>query len=290
MNQTAKLIHDFLKNLTATGRRDTTVRNYRLYLNRLNNWLNNHHLDLSELNQTNIEQFTAWLKQTLAQQTGTLKDSTINYHLIALRSLCRYLKKNNLPGPNLSQIGLKKIIPISYPNINPDDLNQWRLAPLQTKEPSLIQWRDKALIELLICTGLKTAAVSRLNRTDLSADQASLKTAGRSLPLSPEAVRYLATYLAERHDTDPALFISHDRAGRSIIRLSRRDQRLSSRSIERLLNNYCQQLKLTVKITPSLLRYHFAQQLLNQGLSISQAQKILGHKHATTTKLYQPKN
>ena len=62
--------------------------------------------------------------------------------------------------------------------------------------------------------------------------------------------------------------------------------RLTTRSIERIVEKYVKQLGLPVKATPHTLRHSFATDLLINGADIRSVQEMLGHSSIQTTQIY----
>ncbi len=108
-----------------------------------------------------------------------------------------------------------------------------------------------------------------------------------NLILDEKSCQIVNDYLAARHDTDQALFISHDRAGRADKRLNRKSFALTPRSIQRIIERYGKLSGLKIKITPSYLRYLYGHKLLDKGEGLNKVRDMLGHAHSTTTQLYQ---
>ena len=62
--------------------------------------------------------------------------------------------------------------------------------------------------------------------------------------------------------------------------------RLTSRSIERIVEKYVKLVGLSVKATPHTLRHNFATDLLINGADIRSVQEMLGHSNIATTQIY----
>ena len=68
--------------------------------------------------------------------------------------------------------------------------------------------------------------------------------------------------------------------------LNRFGDRLSSRSIRKILDKYIRITGLNEKTSPHTLRHSFATHLLNRGANLRMVQELLGHKHLSTTQIY----
>ncbi|MDP2630060.1 MAG: tyrosine-type recombinase/integrase, partial [Candidatus Uhrbacteria bacterium] len=232
------------------------VRKYRLYLNR------------------DIE----------GRDDISLKKSTQNYHLIALRSFLKYLQKCDVKCLSPQKIELAKQGTRSVAFLEPDELARLRNAPDDT--PGIIGLRDRAIIEMLFASGMRVSELSNLkiDQINLKRDEFTVKGKGskhRVVFLSDDAKKALKEYLAKRRDTSPYLFVSHDRA-----KNGREANALTPRSIQRTIEKYATAAGITKKITPHTLRHTFATDLLRNGADIRSVQSMLGHESITTTQVY----
>jgi len=222
------------------------------------------------------------------QQSSTLKKNTQNYHLIALRSFLKYLMKRGITSLSPDRIDLAKIKERSLDLISSQELERLLKAPLENniankKDNNLKNARDKAILELFFSTGLRLSELCSLNRDlDLSKDEFSIRGKGekvRVVFLSDSAKDAIREYLKNRKDLDEPLFIQYSRNGAN-------GNRLTPRSIERIVKYYAIKAGISKKVTPHVIRHSFATDLLSNGADIRSVQMMLGHANIATTQIY----
>ena len=92
--------------------------------------------------------------------------------------------------------------------------------------------------------------------------------------LNDNALISLGEYLKEREGDSEYIFVS-DRKPHG---------KLSTRSVEHLLNKLAKELNYT--LSPHIIRHTSATLALQNGMSITQVQKMLGHASVNTTQIY----
>ena len=280
------LITDFLEYLEVErGRSSLTIRNYEFYLRRFEEWAENP--DVKLINREMIKNYRLWLNRLKeGREEETLKKSTQNYHLIALRAFLKYLAKQDIHAFAPEQIELAKQSKRTVEFLEIDELNRLLAQPFLLGS-DLIAYRDKAILELLFSTGLRVSELANLEieGVNLQRDEFTIRGKGdkpRIVFLSESAKDAIKHYLSKRKDLSPFLFVSHDRAkiGRS------ETGPLTSRSIQRIVERYARSAGITKQITPHTLRHTFATDLLINGADIRSVQSLLGHESITTTQVY----
>jgi integrase/recombinase XerC len=68
--------------------------------------------------------------------------------------------------------------------------------------------------------------------------------------------------------------------------LNRFGDRISDRSIRKILDRYIGNAGLDSRTSPHTLRHSYATHLLDRGANLRQVQELLGHKHLATTQVY----
>ncbi len=274
------------------GRSPLTIRNYTFYLERFSDWAKDPAPNAIDLDM--IHKFRLYLNRLENRENGTLRKSTQNYHLIALRSFLRFLQKHDIPCFSPEKIELAKQGTREVSFLEHEDLDRLLKAPDTIDARPIIRARDKAILELFFSTGMRVSELSALERKgiNLKRDEMSLRGKGDKLRivfLSERSRVCIKAYLDMRDDENEALFIRHDRAApdpNDIKDMNRETGPLTPRSIERLVRHYATAVGIPKKVSPHTLRHSFATDLLMNGADIRSVQSLLGHTSITTTQVY----
>lgn len=296
MTELDRLKQEFLEYLEIEKNRSVlTVRNYDFYLKRFL-----HETGAkkpSDITLPTVKRYRLWLNRFVDSTQGRgLNKRTQNYHMIAVRSFLKYLAKMDVISLASEKIELGKAPDRDVQFLDIEQLLRLLDAPLKDdkgtliEKPSIIQIRDKALLELLFSTGLRVseAATLRRDQVNLAQDEFTVRGKGAKLRvvfLSQPAKDWLKRYINTRTDTSLYLFVSHDRAQSSKQR-TEDDKPLTSRSVERLVSRYAKRVGIMKKITPHTMRHTFATDLLRNGADVRSVQALLGHSSITTTQIY----
>lgn len=281
------------------------VRKYRLYLNRLSGNCRGRQTP-SNLPLRKGENYG---------NEGDLKKVTQNYHIIALRGFLKYLAKRDIKSLPAEKVELGQQEKRQVEFLDKEELERLLNAPAlyvsntsyeekpkkqETKEQrnketeNLIILRDKAILELLFSAGLRVSELVSLNRDDINFDRGefSVRGKGRKLRvafLSDDAKKTLQEYFKKRKDIEDALFINLSCVETLHCNVSTREEkskRLTSRSIQRIVQKYAKIAGIMKKVTPHTIRHSFATDLLFNGADIRSVQSMLGHSNIATTQIY----
>jgi integrase/recombinase XerD len=147
--------------------------------------------------------------------------------------------------------------------------------------------RDRALVHMLYSTAARLSEVVALNRSSVDngrAQYAAITGKGgrsRTLYIRDYARAAVRAYLAERRDSNPALFVAHSRnAGNA---------RLSATSAHNAVKRAVKALGLHGSLSAHDFRHFRATQLLREGMPLEVVQEYLGHADISTTRgIYAP--
>ncbi len=270
-----------------------TQENYSRFLNKFFNWLKDNKLDQlkpGSLNDELIWRYRLFLSRHIDARTKkSLKKSTQNYYLIALRSLLEFFVEKNINSLAPSKIKLardRSEREIKFLNL--DQLERLLDSPEQS---TIIGLRDKSILESLFSTGLRVSELINLNRDQIKikndSDYLEITIVGkgqkvRTVYFSKRAISALKKYLDKRFDLDPSLFINFKPG----IEKTDKSRRLTAKSIEDIVKKYIKIAGLPIMATPHTLRHSFATDLLSQGVDLRLVQEFLGHKNIATTQIY----
>lgn len=282
INEVAKKIDDFLDYMAVEkGSSPLTIRNYKHYLSRLNNFLTSKGKNsLESINLDLVHDFRIYLTKL------GLGRKTQGYHAIALRSFLKWILKNDIQVLEPTKIDLPKVTDRQVKFLSGEQVDRLLNAPTLSDVQGK---RDKAILEVLFSTGLRVSELTSLNKDKIDFTRREFGITGkggrsRVVFLSSRACEYLKKYLDERKDHYKPLFIRHK--GKVDPTTPDEKMRLTPRSIERLIKKYVRKVKLPVDATPHTMRHSYATDLLIAGADIRSVQEMLGHKNISTTQIY----
>jgi integrase/recombinase XerC len=145
--------------------------------------------------------------------------------------------------------------------------------------------RDRAVLELLYASGIRVGELVAVDLEDVGLGERLVRVKGkgkkeRLVLFGKKAEAGLRIYLRARPD------ILKDRLGQNALFLNYKGERLTSRSVERIVGKYIRRTAVKRKISPHSLRHSFASHLLSRGADLRVIQELLGHASLATTQKY----
>ncbi len=212
------------------------------------------------------------------------KKSTIARKLASIRSFFQFcLKKKWLednPAKVVSTPKQDKHVPTF---LSEEEMKHFLDIP--QKPEKALDLRDRALLELLYATGIRVSELVGMDVDDVNFLERLIMVRGkgkkeRLLPFGSKAEESLRGYIAQRS------LINKGNIEATPLFLNYRGKRLTSRSVERIVNKYIRRAALRRKISPHSLRHSFASHLLSRGADLRVIQELLGHESLATTQKY----
>lgn len=280
-----KLKTDFLEYLEVEqNRSQKTIANYDHYLIRLIDFAGD--IKVSDITPELIRKWRLWLNRLGTNTNDELQKTTQNYHLIAVRSFLRYCAKRDIPAMSADKIELARTNRKQVTFLNPEELD--RLFT-QADTSTISGLRDRAILELLFSSGLRVSELVGLNRDHINLKRREFMVRGkgqkdRPIFISEQSAECIRNYLEKRQDNDQALFVRYN--GKKELDFSGNFHRLTSRSVQRMVERNAKLAGITKHVSPHTLRHSFATDLLMNGADLRSVQALLGHSNIATTQIY----
>jgi integrase/recombinase XerD len=155
------------------------------------------------------------------------------------------------------------------------------------EQPNLeqpIEFRDKAMLEVLYATGLRVTELVSLQIYQVSLQQGVVRVTGkgnkeRLVPLGETAIECLYEYIKTAR---PALLLTQS----DVLFPSRRGQQMTRQTFWHRIKYYATKAAIKTDLSPHTLRHAFATHLLNHGADLRVVQMLLGHSDLSTTQIY----
>lgn len=258
---TEQLISLYTDAISVEGKSPKTVDQYRRILTRLYNDTN------TPLDKINVFQIRTWL----INMQKTCSARTVENYRSYLSAFYQWLMKEKLitknPISNVAPIKyLDEVIPI-FTEIYIDMLRTACKTP-----------RERAELELLLCSGIRATELCGLNRQDMDFNSLTgiVKGKGnkqRIIYINEICKKYLLAYLESRTDEEECLFIS------------RIHKRLSKESLRSDMTKLGERAGIK-DVHPHRFRRTFATNLSKKGMNTRAIQKLMGHTDINTTMVY----
>ena len=263
------------------NRSPKTVRAYSHDIRRLGGFLatRGHSLRMKDLCREDLRAFQRHLASELKSPGSRARA------LVAVRSWLRWLAREELVEKDLSNgITLPKLMERLPKPIEPAELARM-LGGLPRE--TLLEKRDRALVQFLISTGCRISEALNLERTDIPRQGTRLIVSGkgskqRPVFLTTDAKEAIGEYLESRTDTSMALFVNYDRSVRDD-----RNRRLTSAGARHIVNRIRLKLGAWSFKSPHVARHTTATTLLEvTGGDVRLVQEVLGHANLNTLQGY----
>ena len=145
--------------------------------------------------------------------------------------------------------------------------------------------RDKLIIELLYCTGMRRAELIGLKAIDVNGSKQELRVLGkrnkeRIIPLSPQTISLISEY--------QQVLSSHfsETISSKHLLLDDNGKVMSDGFVYRKVNKYLRLVTTIGKKSPHVLRHTFATHMLNNGADLNAIKELLGHANLSATQVY----
>ena len=269
LNENIELFLNYLKYERKLS--DNTYKSYYYNLVKIcNNFKDN---NLLKLNSDDIRTYLYNLKES---------SKTKAHYLTVLKSFYNYMLDMDCISKNPCDDIKSPKIPKNLPKFLTEE-EVFKLLDIKCTKP--IDYRNKAMLEVLYATGMRISELLNLEISNINYIDESIKVMGkgskeRIIPISDVTIKYLKIYIDEyrnfilKNNTSEYVFINYN------------GKRMSRQGFFKILKYVCQKSGINKDISPHVLRHSFATHLLNNGADLRIIQELLGHENISTTEIY----
>ncbi|HSG51247.1 MAG TPA: site-specific tyrosine recombinase XerD, partial [Rheinheimera sp.] len=182
----------------------------------------------------------------------------------------------------LSQLANPKIGRSLPKTLSEQDVDALLSAP-DLNDP--IQFRDKAMLELLYASGLRVSELVGLTMQQINLQHGLVRVMGkgqkeRLVPMGEEAAHWIQRFVRE---------VRGQLLGGKLLDVvfpSLRAQVMTRQTFWHRIKFYAKVAHIQAELSPHTLRHAFATHLLNHGADLRVVQMLLGHSDLSTTQIY----
>ena len=205
--------------------------------------------------------------------------------LSAVKTFYRFLLKRGMitVDPAYSVNAPKKSKPLPY-FVAENDLRRL-LGDLQIAE-TYEEKLSRTIICMLYATGMRASELIGLDVSDVDLCNSMVSVVGkrdkqRLIPMLPELVQVLETYLSERK-----ALLANKGEVQALFLQPRTGKRLAYPKLRALVRETLAHVTMQSKRSPHVLRHSFATSLLNHSADLQSVKELLGHESLNTTAVY----
>jgi integrase/recombinase XerC len=286
-NETAaeRAVRSFLRSLTERNASAHTIKGYATDLAQFTAFLGRD--DPNDVDHVRIRKFLAELFDR-----GLSKPSVARA-LAAVRSLYKWLAREGLVKQNPAALVATPKLPKKLPRVpTMEEINN--LLDADMPETAAFPGRDRVIFELLYGCGIRNSELIGINLEDIHWARAAILVRGkgkkeRNVLFGDSASQALRDYLPRRE----ALLAELGKTKRNskpldadALIINQRGQRLTTRSVGRIVKAIAVARGLPPDVHPHTLRHAFGTHMLEEGADLRAIQEMLGHERLSTTQRY----
>ena len=279
------LIDEFILWLTAERRYSPlTVRNYRRDVDDFVAFCGVTH-DTFAPNSIKREDIEEWM--VYLGEERKLKVTSVNRTMASLRTFWRWMLAHGHVDKDLMKTLHQNKAPKRLPTFVPDSRMEDLLAELREDIASddFERLRDALIILLIYTAGLRLSELVEANTSDIAADYTSLRVMGKGRKVRIQPLLGSLGEVLKKYFIQISLQNICTTQKKALI-LSKKGERISRRTVERIVDRRLKGVGIQGKTSPHVLRHTFATRVLNEGGDLREIQELLGHSSLKATQVY----
>jgi integrase/recombinase XerD len=282
----AVMAEAFFTSMQVTNYSEATIRNRYVYLRYFVAWCDERGITRpSEVSRAVLERYQRYLYHYRKQNGDPLSFRSQGLRLSSLKAFFSHLAKHHLILYNpSSEIELPKQEKRLPRHVLTKQEAEKVLNVADTGEP--LGLRDRAMLELIYCTGMRRMELSGLKLYDIDAERGTIMIRrgkgrkDRMVPISERALAWMQKYVAQ---VRPQLVIDPDDG---ILFLTADGQGFGLTRITQLVRNYVAAARIGKQGSCHMFRHTIATLMLENGADVRVIQQLLGHARLETTQIY----
>lgn len=270
-----KEINDYINYIYIEKKLSANTKDaYLRDLNEFSNYLRNK--DIRYIKDIDIKKYINYLNDNNASS------KTINRKIVSLRTFFNYMKREKIininPMEKIVSPKLKKTLPKT---LNIKEVNKL----LDYKATTALEYRNKAMLELVYASGLRVSELVNLNVSDIDFIECYVKVFGkgkkeRIIPISNICIRVLEEYIKVYRESLLKGYLTDK------LFLSSYGKGITRQGFFKNLKDIAKKQGITKDFSPHTLRHSFATHLLEYGADLRSIGEMLGHENIKTTQIY----
>lgn len=272
-----KYLDDFLKyiDLERNDSKYTTI-NYQLDIEEYLKYCKDYNVNFEKVTYKQARNYINYLYDEKND-----KASTISRKMSALRTFYRYLESIGIENYAFSLLKLPKKGKRLPKYFEYNELEELFDVP-DINDP--LGERNRLILEMLYASGIRVSELVNIKLTDISDSTKTIKILGKG---NKERIAYynnITSKYLNKYLKDGRKILNINDS--NYLFLNYKGGQLTTRGVEKILNNIIDKTALNKHITPHMLRHSFATHLLNEGCDLLSVQELLGHASLSATNIY----
>lgn len=269
------LYEDFLAYQEARGCSHATIIAYRQDYRRLKDFLaaNDFPRSLDSMTGPSIRRYVVWLREQ------GYKPWSIRRRVCSLKAFVRYCVDEELLERNPAARVPTPKAPKGLPRyLTMDEVQE--ILKFIDSTPVTHRLRDRALVRVLLFTGLRRSELLGMNWSDIDFRNGTLRVMGkgateRTIPLEEQTAECLGAYRA-------ASLLQ----GTEWVWCNHMGHRMKPDSLGRVIRRWLRKANIRKDVTAHTWRHTCATLLVQNGAPLTSIQELLGHADISTTGIY----
>ena len=281
MNKYQSITNEFLEHIRST--KNLSVKTTIAYLSDLKDF--NYYILNKEIGEETVVQYISYL-----MDTRKLADSTINRKLIVLKMFFAYLNQKGYTDKNYYSNVFKfkkaKRLPKTLTKKEVSSLLENVSKRFEQANTETAKWknaRNLALLDILICTGIRIEEASNIALSDIISSEHTILIHGKG---RKQRLIYISCQETWNNITQWIKLRSKTATHTDKLFVNRHGNQISIHGIEYIFKTIKDSSKINNSATPHYLRHTFATNLLANGADLRSVQELLGHSSVATTEIY----